>query len=181
MTPMRHFEINWPLRGSRKKTSEKISLFLLWPHGRRFVSLSKILEYERTLLLLLCTSYSSCVAKQNSLIICPQKIMKSYYLQNYKKTPLRAKKTFKYQTTLKSFWHVSLLSIATNELLTTYSTRSLLANYIHIFATFLRFRYVCTWRSCQVGDCRMRNVFVTLENHPNFSPRLRLELLRIKP
>ena len=26
----------------------------------------------------------------------------------------------------------------------------------------------------------MRNVFVTLENHPNFSPRLRLELLRIE-
>ena len=47
----------------KKKTyvNKKISFFLLWPHGhgRRFVSLSKILEYERTLLLLLCTSYST--------------------------------------------------------------------------------------------------------------------------
>ena len=33
-------------------------------HGRRFVSLSKILEYERTLLLLVCSSYSSSVSKQ---------------------------------------------------------------------------------------------------------------------
>ena len=72
-----------------------------------------------------------------------------------------------------------LFFLAIDDGSTTFSAVS--TSQIHIFATFLRFRHVCTRRSCQVGDCRMRNVFVTLENHPNFSPRLRLELLRIKP